>query len=267
MQTPDLCIGRHDPASRPLAHPGSVYCDDCYTTLHRQLFDVATHRAALPAFTQPTTFRKTSNPTGSGKRPSPPAPGRLDVLAAMDPRTKGNPDAWPVDGTLNRWFIHWMRRMGAKPPYNHDPLVQATWMLRSLDWITAHTETTAFHADIRTTARVLRALTADTPPPPAGTCTRTNDGEPCGGPVYLQGRTHIHCRRCGTRTDVADLPATIAQVQPDKPIPIQTAWITERHGIPDRTLRHWANTGRIRRYGRGIVDYGDVQRLIRQEAS
>lgn len=268
--TETLCPApRHDKTGPEQTLPGLRLCGTCLTRLETQLVDVAVHRAALPAFTQPGAPKPGAS--SSGKRPSPPAPGRLDVLAATDPRSKPEPGSWPVDATIHRWFAHWMRAMNAKPPYTRDVLTQLAWMLRSAEWTATFPAVTEYASDVNQTSRALRALTGDTPPPAAGRCINTDpEGQPCRGPLRLQGARHVRCPRCGKRWHVNDLPDLIASlIHPDQRVPLQTAWIAANHSIPERTIRHWASTGLIRRYGRGIVDYGDVQRLLqaRSEAS
>jgi hypothetical protein len=253
-----LCTGTHTEPTLPL--PGLAYCGGCLNRLHHHLTDLAHHRAILPAFTRPGRRAPSGPKTGPSGKPAPPAPANLDVLAALDPRSKPEPGQWPIDATIRAWFTHWMQAMNARPPYNTDPLIQLTWMIESADWIATHPTVAEFHTAIRHTAAAARRLTADTPTPPVGSCPE------CAGRLHPRYGA-VACRDCGTHWHHHQLHDLIGTVQPDRPIPIQTAWVANHLGIPERTLRYWAAKGHIRRHGRGYIDYGDVLRIIKGAAA
>ena len=89
---------------------------------------------------------------------------------------------------------------------------------------------------------------------------RPGQADVCGGPLRIQTGVEISvvCARCRSQWGVADL-VNVGRVSP------LNLWesvtnIAAMLDIPDRTVRHWAATGKIRRDSLGQVNHADAWR-------
>lgn len=146
----------------------------------------------------------------------------------------------------------------------------------SQDWTVRCDRVDEHAAIMHSCAVALHAILRDTKDRIIGLCTAAHpDRDQCGGPLRLAwlgplpltvedqvSPTHVQCSWCRDlwRIEPGELIGMLRATKP-KGFPVRVAYIAEHLGIPERTIQHWAHTGKIRRYQRGEVDLGDVLTL------
>jgi len=107
----------------------SVYtghaCPECVTELGQQLRELGEYTGVLWHMKEPIRGSAGRGSPGYGSRP----PLRLDVLAALDPRTLPTPDddVWSIWGTLDRIAAWIAQERGEKPRGLWYVLTQLQW--------------------------------------------------------------------------------------------------------------------------------------------
>lgn len=207
--TPTLCV-LCPPARARVARPGGMTDWDCHDRLREQLTEVVERYVKLSAL------------PGGGQAPGRRAPGygskpplNLHVAALRDPRTRplelGEPhSAVNLFGTWANWLRETRGQLAPPPPSvavrEADIallLVERTYLLNSLDWITRQEWVPTFAGQLRVVVRQLRAATGEPNPRPCGWCTVVYpDGSECRHPLFppTDGR-EIGCGACGATYD------------------------------------------------------------------
>jgi hypothetical protein len=187
---------------------GRYACHRC-TEHHRKLLrEIELYLTELPAMITPAV-----RPSLERRAPhsTPAAPVDLDVLAALDPRTRTTVDRDHdphVDEEQPRRYlwgeIHSLCRMLAEERAERDPGAAVWYLLVHADWAAHQPWFDEHQQNVRELHAELRRLTHDAPPGAFATC-------PCGGSVYWvrdqeitddHGARHLDCGRCsscGTR--------------------------------------------------------------------
>ncbi len=248
------CIAAHhdDP---PLALPGLRLCGHHHGRLARDLNDIVTNWSLLAELHEPGR-----GGTGThGKRADPPAPVNIDVADITDPRTS------QVIAAMG-WaqIVVEERRLAAVPS---DVADAAALLARHLEWVAAQDWADEACDEIGQAARVLRHITGDMPDPPIGTCPDIDpagEADRCGGPLrWVDGTVSLVCGRCAGTWMAGDL-VNLGRVSPVNLWESVTN-IALMLDVSDRTVRHWAATGKIRRNSLGQVNHSDVWRHARRD--
>lgn len=222
-----------------LADP--VLCTRCADRLRCDLRDLRDLLPHLPALREP------GRSAGGGPRREPPAPIRLDVVDTLDVLAA-------VVGSWARFVVE-ERRLSTVPDTTAGAL---TLLWRHDRWLLEHPVADEFADEIADTARRVRGITGDNPPPALGRCPELVDGHDCGGPLRIQHTGDVLCGRCGAAWSALDLPHILRVVAPTRRIPQPAGWVCERFGLAPATLRQWVHRGHVRRYADGQVDLLDV---------
>jgi hypothetical protein len=250
-----LCLLCH----HGLPEPGTYVCAVCTDRLHRDLSRLIGARCYLPLFTEPGSVAPTAG-GGSPKNPEAPAPVRLDVVAALDPRstlTGVSSHVYPIDGMIHTWMrLIVEERPGTTAP--GDTVEVLVWQLRHLGWIVAQPWVDEYTAEMRAALYCARALIGDRPDRALGRCPAVDpDGvrDACGGPLRWidTSRLLIRCARCGDTWGKDDLTAFVRAVG----VWLSVADAAHLAGITARTVNRYAEQGKVRRR-RGRVLYCDL---------
>ncbi|RSD21987.1 hypothetical protein [Amycolatopsis eburnea] len=147
-------------------------CPDCVTELGAQLRELGEYPLVLRHMKEPVRGAAGRGSPGYGSRP----PLRLDVLAALDPRTLPTPedDVWSIWGTLDR-IAAWIAAERGEQP-------RGLWyVLTQLQWAAGQEEFGDVADAIQELHRRAQGLAHDRPEATLGDCTR------CGGQVLPEG--------------------------------------------------------------------------------
>lgn len=265
--------------------PHSDVCPACRTTIIDDLTEVGRRRAELAGFLQPARRGRRASHWG---KPTPQAPGRLDVMAATDPRSRAHPGTEdnPADNVpaIDARLIRWARDV------RHDfaitgPLTDVFDALRILNIHRERIMTAwpaAFATDLHRTARELAALTGDTGEPRVADCPQPDPrgvDDTCGGPMRLDYRgpiptdpdiplaaTHLVCGRCHDEWPVDENLWRLLRVTTTAhQFPVDRAWAAAKWHIDPATLRKWISRGHITTYADGQIELHDLLLRIQEE--
>lgn len=244
----------------PLALPGLLLCASHRGRLTADIDTIRTRRAELDL--RPATGAALIS--GGRGRADHGSPVNLAALVAADRRSARSARAGVdnVDATL----IATARMITEERGWSA-PLTRIGDAIRviaaSAEWIAAHPAADEWAAELRGCAWTLRVLAGDTPEPRIGSCPELLGETQCGGPLRLQPNGDVACGRCRsigwTAADVRGL-ARVAPLDVLMSVP-EVALVL---GVPERTVRHWVATGRVRRSSLGLVSHGDVWRHARR---
>jgi hypothetical protein len=93
-------------------------------------------------------------------------------------------------------------------------------------------------------------------------CPTTTDEGECGAPLLLSLGNPVHCRHCNRDWN----PVTLLHIAGrDADIWLDSEAISLHLGIPERTIRHWGQRGRVARRGQ-LYRLGDITRRADQGA-
>lgn len=249
------CVGAHD-TDPPLAHHG-LLCGRCHGRLAQALSDIATLYPLLEELLIPGSVNGGGTRGKPGSRPA----CDLDVADLRDAR-----------GTVHAEVSGWARivieerQLAARPL---DVEQSARLLTIHLDWISEQPWVDEALREIGDAAWTIRRVCHDLPEPPIGTCPDVDprgQADVCGGPLRIEHvaqfgsdtALYVVCSRCGSRWDARSL-IHLGRVAP------MNLWesvtnIAAMLDIPDRTVRHWAATGKIRRDSLGQVNHADAWR-------
>ena len=241
------CIGPHHHHATPIPPHGHHICTHCQQRIRRDLQTICTLWPLLAVMIQPGNTASSSRGK-PGSRP----PCNLDVADLTDPR-----------GTVHQQLVGWAgivaehRHLSGTPTDTH---TAARLLVIHLDWAAGQPWIDDMAAEIHDAAYAIRRACHDLPEPPLGTCPDVDpDGQAdrCGGPLRWSDHTAgVRCSRCGStwRSDDMVHIGRVSPIQIWATIPA----IATMLDIPERTLRHWAATGKIRRNSLGQVNHADV---------
>lgn len=252
----DTCIGAHH-TEPPLTMPGLALCPRCHTQLHRALADIITLWPLLAVMLEPGNNGSGSTSSKPGSRP----PCNLDVIDITDHRSQ-----------TSQQLTSWARVViedRALAPRTLDGEQAARLLTVHLEWLAAQPFADEAADEIHQAARTIRLACRDLPDPPIGRCPDIDprgETDTCGGPLrWIDGSVSVMCSRCGSAWRADDL-VNVGRVTP------LNLWETVPHvaemlDMPDRTLRHWVSSGKIRRNSLGQVRHADVWRHAHRENS
>jgi hypothetical protein len=182
---------------------GRYACYRCTEHHRRLLREVELYLVELPAMVTPAA-RRTFERRSPGNVPG--APVDLDVLAALDPRTRSTADRDHdphVDEAQPRRYlwgeIHSLCRMLAEERAEPDPGAAVWYLLVHADWAARQPWFDEHHENVRELHAELRRLARDSPAPAFATCSA------CGGSVFwvrdqevvdATGTRRLDCGRC-----------------------------------------------------------------------
>lgn len=87
-------------------------------------------------------------------------------------------------------------------------------------------------------------------------CPTTDEEGECGAPLLLSLTSHVHCRACNRDWD----PVTLLHIAGrEADIWLDSEAISLHLGIPERTIRHWGQRGRVARRGQ-LYRLSDITR-------
>ena len=243
------CPGRHDGEPEP-AIDGEHLCRGCKRKLRYALADIVELWPLLAVMLQP-------GGGGGGGRTKPGSRPACDLgVAWLRDEQRGT-----VTGQLRSWARVVIEDRRLAPRTLSAP--QAAQLLDvHLDWLCAQPFVDEAAAEITSCAHAVRQACRDLPDPPLGKCTDIDprgQADTCGGPLRWDDNA-LTCKRCGGRWTLGDL-GHIGRVVP------LDLWesvtnVARMLDIPDRTVRHWAAVGKIRRNSLGQVRHADAWRIL-----
>ncbi|MCI2421492.1 hypothetical protein MOQ72_29065 [Saccharopolyspora sp. K220] len=180
------------------AELGRYTCPQCAELMRRWLCEIEEYTAALNP--RPSRGGNTGRCSpGYGSRP----PARLDVIAALDPRSVPHAvgpddidgDVWSILGTLAgiaKWVADERRRLGEPPEPSRTPTIagEVRYLLGRIDWCTRQPWVDDLAADLRGLHRQVVGLAGNSTQPLAPCLD-------CGGPLWPRGNAEVLGVRCG----------------------------------------------------------------------
>lgn len=226
-------------------------CRRCLGRLRRDLTDLIDLWADLdPAPVKGTGGAATGKP---GSKP----PLRLAVVDATDRRGE-------IHAQVCGWaaIVTEERQLHATIP---DVPTAARLLLTHAEWLAEQPWSDEAAAEVRDAARIVKALTGNTPDPALGRCSDIDphgERDRCGGPIRWadDGTLATVCGRCGGRWGTDDL-AHIGRVVP-LALWESLAIVAAMLDVPERTVYHWAQIGKIRRNHYGQVLHSEVLGMV-----
>ena len=208
----------------------------------------------------------------------------LTVIAATDIRTRRIPsgggwdpdDVVAVDAELltEARLICEERHLSSLPATITECL---SIIADSFEWSIRSPRVDEFAAVLESCAFGLRALMRDLPDPPLGRCPQPDprgEQDACGGPLRWRTDTsaawssdggdlaaiELVCSRCQDVWTSSDL-ALFGRVSPVN-IWDSVPRVAHMLGVPERTLRRWAASGKVHRDGFGRVHHAEVWHIL-----
>ena len=228
-------------------------CRRCLGRLRRDLTDLVDLWADL----DPAPVKGAAG--GPVGKPGSKPPLRLAVVDATDRRGE-------IHAQVCGWaaIVTEERQLHATIP---DVPAAARLMLTHAEWIAEQPWADEAAAEVRDAARIVKALTGNTPDPALGQCSAIDprgERDRCGGPIRWadDGTTNVVCARCGDTWAEADLPNLLRVTQPSRRFPVPRDWVLERYPVTPGQLRTWVWRGAVRTYHDRQVELFDVLKRI-----
>lgn len=192
----------------------SRICQPCEKQLHRWLRDIPDHYALLPIFLEHGTAER--NPDSKAtKRSEAPAPMRLEIIDLLDSRLgrrwNGTAPAHDRRGVVGTLTVHTERLREERrltAPHNDTNVTQACDLLsRHILWLSEQDWIGYLYADIKQIHKALADAIGEYRRPSVGHChiPTTDEGTPCGGPLFANTYGGVHCARCRAVWDAGHL--------------------------------------------------------------
>lgn len=171
-------------------------CDGCSVRLLDKLDDIPEVVRLLPEVVEPGSVTLDET-LPAGKRSEPPAPVRLDVLAASDDRTQPNGDNGIVSvrGVLAGWS-GWVQVVRYDRSFEqierHEVDAACLFLRANIGWLSEQTAVEQFYDDIDALHRWLISLIGEQGAQPIGSCPK------CGHLLWMPpvGVNEVRCRGC-----------------------------------------------------------------------
>ncbi|MCA1195117.1 hypothetical protein [Saccharopolyspora sp. 6V] len=171
-------------------------CSACAETMRRQLREIEDYAAVLTAEPGRGGTGGTRRASGFGSRP----PARLDVIAAMDPRTVSHAlgdddtdgDVRSILGGLDQ-LARWVVEETGDVRATHRPTVttETRYLRGRIAWCAGRQWIDELADDLHELHATARRLAGDAPPRPLAPCPD------CAGPLWPVGDTDTIAVRCG----------------------------------------------------------------------
>jgi hypothetical protein len=195
----------------PSGNPSRI-CGRCEKHLTDWLRDIPTNYALLPGFIHHGTTEP--NPGSKAtKRSEEAAPMRLGVIDLLDQR---HARKWlglvPTEarrGAIGTLHAHADRVRDERPLTGDLPDTVTGlcgFLARHLLWIAEQDWVVEFTIEVKALNRAVAEAVGIYQRPPVGKChITTDDGTPCGGPLYASEYAGVSCHRCQATWDPAHL--------------------------------------------------------------